>query len=124
MDGPARHRSRGPRDYHDRRRPRLGPRDEPRSREKAENRARTGLLSIRSAALCLSEWTVCLFSILWQHDKIKSAMPAKKFEILFVEGADESAYLECAHGDQRVVEQSGKLGAIARLTFVDRKSVV
>jgi len=46
-------------------------------------------------------------------------MPAKKFEILFVEGADEGAYLECARGDQCVVEQSGKLGAIARLTFVD-----
>jgi hypothetical protein len=55
--------------------------------------------------LRLSDWTVCLFSILRQHDKIKSAMPAKKFEILFVEGADEGAYLECAHGDQRVVEQ-------------------
>ena len=46
-------------------------------------------------------------------------MPAKKFEILFVEGADAGAYLERAHGDQRVVEQSGKLRAIARLTSVD-----
>jgi transketolase C-terminal domain/subunit len=59
------------------------------------------------------------FSTLRNYDKIKSAMPAKKFEILFVEGADEGAYLERAHGDQRVIEQSGKLRAIARLTSVD-----
>jgi hypothetical protein len=46
-------------------------------------------------------------------------MPAKKREILFVEGADEGADLERAHGDQRVIEQSGKFSAMAWLTSVD-----